>query len=68
MKHTFIHAAEDDYRACKRLALSDIPPHESGRMLKGWTRGDIFDEMLASLENRLIADGRSPSPARSRCG
>ncbi len=26
--------------------LNDIPAHESGRMLRGWTRSDLFDEML----------------------
>lgn len=28
------------------IALSEIPAHESGRMLRGWTRDELFDEML----------------------
>ncbi|MCG8458276.1 MAG: ribbon-helix-helix domain-containing protein [Holophagales bacterium] len=26
--------------------LGEIPPHPSGRLLRGWTREELFDEML----------------------
>lgn len=27
-------------------SLAEIPAHDSGRMLKGWSRDEVFDEML----------------------
>lgn len=27
-------------------SVLDIPAHASGRMLRGWTRSEIYDEML----------------------
>ena len=29
-----------------RGSLLDIPSHDSGRLVKGWTRSEILDEML----------------------
>ncbi len=27
-------------------SVLDIPPHPSGKMLRNWTRGELYDEML----------------------
>lgn len=35
-------------RARKSRAFSDIPAHQSGKMLKGFTRSELYDEMLES--------------------
>ena len=29
-------------------SIFDLPPHESGAMLRGWTREELLDEMLGS--------------------
>ncbi len=29
-----------------RRSILDIPPHPSGKMLKRWTRAEVFDEMV----------------------
>ena len=29
-------------------SVLDIPPHPSGKMLRGWSRSELFDEMLDS--------------------
>jgi hypothetical protein len=29
-------------------SIFDLPPHESGALLRGWTRADLLDEMLGS--------------------
>jgi hypothetical protein len=29
-----------------RESVLDIPSHDSGKLLKGWTRSEILDEML----------------------
>ena len=37
--------ALDRERRSGRSVL-DIPAHRSGRMLRGWSRSDLYDEML----------------------
>jgi hypothetical protein len=40
-----------DYLERERKAnrsIMEIPPHKSGKLLKGWTRSDILEEMLES--------------------
>jgi hypothetical protein len=27
-------------------SILEIPPHKSGKLLRAWTRGEIYDEML----------------------
>ena len=32
----------------RRGSIFDIPSHDSGSLIEGWTRDEIFDEMLGS--------------------
>ena len=27
-------------------SILEVPPHKSGKLLRAWTRGEIYDEML----------------------
>lgn len=35
-------------RVGKGGSIFDLPPHESGALLRGWTREELLDEMLGS--------------------
>lgn len=46
-----IRQAMDEYLTREQengTSILDIVPHESGRMLQGWDRSELLDEMITS--------------------